>query len=199
MESRALTRNECKAIISGTDNLRNKCLAVALVNMGFRISELLQISIGDVARINKGHVVVIGQTVTVTKENLKGGKNKVKDRTVRLNSDVRNVLKQYVTKLIDEGKQLVNPLFGGRNRGGLKAITARHALRIFKAMAEIALGTSQNISTHSGRKSFANFLYQRSEHNLMLVSAALGHKSILTTSLYLKSAAAMGDELEGLI
>ena len=69
--------------------MRDKTLAVCLINTGFRISEILSLDIGSVvARITPQ--IEIAQTVTVNKKNIKG---KHRNRTVKLNSDAKNMLK----------------------------------------------------------------------------------------------------------
>jgi site-specific recombinase XerD len=59
------------------------------------------------------------------------------------------------------------------------------AYRILKSAATVATGgRPERIATHSMRKTFANDVFTRSGHNLVLTQRALGHSSVMTTARY---------------
>ena len=187
METRALTRQEIRAVLNKSDDGRDKALLVLGFNSGYRISELLSLRIGDVV-IVRGKVTV-REVVKVDKANMKGKK---KDRSIRLNTDAKNELLSYSKGLIDKGLGLDAPLFGGRKNGLKTAITRQTAWRILKSLAELALGDSEGVGTHSLRKSFATHLYLKTR-DIYRVSAMLGHAFVTTTERYIKGSIALMD------
>ena len=81
--SRPLTRSQVKAVLGITDSIREKALLTLGFATGYRISELLSLTIADVSTNG-----VIHSYVTV-----KAGNTKTKEgRTVLLNSDAKKAL-----------------------------------------------------------------------------------------------------------
>ena len=64
-----------------------------------------------------------------------------------------------------------------------RPISRVQAYRILKAAAA-ATGRPERVATHSLRKTFAQDVFARSGHNLVLTQQALGHSSVLTTARY---------------
>jgi integrase len=92
---RPLTDDEVKQVrrsFSGCYAQRNEALVVLGVACGFRISELLSLTVGDV--LQHGKVV---DRVTVARRHMKGGKaGKAESRTVRLAPEARATLSVWV-------------------------------------------------------------------------------------------------------
>jgi len=204
ISARDLNRNEVKAILSQDTPLRNKALLVVGFNTGFRISEILSLTIKDVfnGKTVRSHVTVAASNM----------KNK-KSRTIRLNSDAVKILTLWCKHLIKQGYTGDTPLFISRQTeqkqvfvqgiqkvcAVAKALTARRVNYILKELAELAGVDTTRVSTHSFRKTFAKGIYLASGRDLMKVQYALGHASITTTIKYLMFAISEIDSLvEGL-
>lgn len=168
MSSRALTKEEHLKVKDLFTSLRNKCLYILGKNTGFRISELLCISIQDVK--NKDFV-------KVTRKNMKG---KTESREVILNREAKESINEYLNSF---DSNLNGPLFKSRE-GHLKPITRFMASKILKN-AFNAAKLQGTCTTHSMRKSWAMNVYEGSNHDLIMVSKGLGHKNLSTTIKYL--------------
>jgi len=204
ISARDLNRTEVKSILSQDTSLRNKALLVVGFNTGFRISEILSLTIKDVfnGKTVRSHV-------TVSANNMKNKKS----RTIRLNSDAVKILTLWCKELIKQGFSSDSPLFISREKSRVsilvngiskicevaKAITRCQANNILKELAELAGVDTTRVSSHSFRKTFAKGIYLASGRDLTKVQYALGHSSITITIKYLMFAISEIDSLvEGL-
>jgi integrase len=92
MPAHPLTRIQVKTVLKTTPLLRDQALLTLGFQTGFRIAELLSLTVGEVTDIY-GQVKSI---ITVAKSRMKG---KQFSRTVKLNSDTQRVLSKLVKKL----------------------------------------------------------------------------------------------------
>lgn len=200
LAARDLNRSEVKAILAQDTSLRNKAILTVGFNTGFRISEILSLSISDVwtGRVVRSHVTVAARHM----------KNK-KARTIKLNSDAVKILTTYCKSLIKAGFSLNDPLFISTQKetklcviNGIekickiaKALSRFQVNRIFKELAELAGVDSTGISSHTFRKTFAKSIYIASGKDLTKVQYALGHSSITITIKYLMFAITELDNL----
>lgn len=161
---------------------RDRCLVQMGLYTGFRISELLSLRVGDV--VQGGRVL---ERVVVERKNMKGKKQ---SRDVVLNERARAALRAWLPVLYawrDNGPDLY--LFQS-TRGG--RLTRRQAGRIVANLAK-ELGLPPKVATHSLRKTFAKFIYQRGLDNwkhgeelpVRVAMKALGHRSLDATERYL--------------
>lgn len=176
--SRPLTRQQVKNVLSITDTIREKTLLTIGFCTGYRVSELLSLTVADVSTDG-----VIHSHVTVKAANTKTKTS----RSVLLNSDAKKALQALVNWLKSKGlTDKSTPLFLSRKRtasGENKAINRQQAHEIIKALFA-KIGEFGNVSTHSLRKTFAARIYEQTG-KLELVQIALGHKSINSTISYL--------------
>ena len=173
-----LTRKQVKQVLKVSSNSsRDNALLTLGFSTGYRISELLQIRICDVATATGEifHSVHVAKT--------KNGEG----RTVPLNTDSRKSLKRLVADLFKAGHDINAPLFGGRKNQGRTAIKRQQAWKIIKKLFELAnvVGSKFTYATHSLRKTFALRMKEALKGDLQKVQAALGHKSITSTIAYL--------------
>lgn len=172
--SRPLTRQQMKAVLRITESIREKALLTLGFATGYRISELLSLTVADISTNG-----VIHSHVTVKASNTKTKTG----RTVLLNTDAQKCLKTLLGFIGMDGK---TPLFISRKHGAdgaLKAISRQQAHDILKRLFAL-VGEFGNVSTHTLRKTFAAFIYEACG-KLELVQIALGHKSISSTISYL--------------
>jgi len=162
---------------SGTYATRNRSLFMLGVSVGGRISELLQLTIGDVYQ--NGQPV---KDLLFQKDVVKGKENA---RMVPVNADGRKA----IALLIDWHQQQYGsldterPLFTSRKGGGMAAMTRGQAHKVLEA-AFTQAGLNGKLATHSLRKSFAQRIYDGTG-DIYLVQELLGHQSIETTKKYL--------------
>lgn len=176
--SRPLTRKQVQAVLRVTDSIREKALLTLGFATGYRISELLSLTIADVSTNG-----VIHSHVSVKASNTKTKQG----RTVLLNSDAKKALATLTAWLKAKGLNDTAPLFVSRKHaaaGEHKAISRQQAHDLLKALFA-AVGEFGNVSTHTMRKTFAAFIYEACGGKIELVQIALGHKSITSTVSYL--------------
>jgi integrase len=172
---RPLTDEEVKLIassFSGSSAGRDRCLFTLGWNSGFRVSELLSLTVGDVLQ----HREIVDR-VTVQRRATKG---KRESRTVVLNGRAQTALRRWLGEMGDVSPG--TPLFPSRKGDG--AISRVQAHRVLKA----AVGANElqgKIASHSMRKTFAEKVYDKLDGDLPKLQKALGHASINSTISYL--------------
>lgn len=144
-------------------SVRDKALFQLGISTGFRISELLSITVKDCLQFG-----IIRDRLTVTRRHMKGN---ISGRSVALNEKA----KQALTDLNIGSYDLNSRLF---------PFTRQHAHRILKEAFQAAQVPGQ-VSTHSMRKTFAKKVYERLDKDLVKTQKALGHVSINSTVSYL--------------
>jgi integrase len=182
---RPLTDEEVKTIcrsFGGTFAARNKALFVVGHRTGFRISELLSLTVGDVQQHGK-----IVDHVTVQRRHMK---KKTEGRTVALHPEARAALSvwlEVLAKRLKGALDPVTPVFCSRVRdeaGRRRAISREQAWRLLTE-AFAANELSGKLGSHCMRKTFANRMYDLLKHDLVKVQRAMGHKNINSTVAYL--------------
>lgn len=168
MPSRALTDTEVTTILSHLDSIRDKALFILGVKTGFRISELLSLTVEDVSQKDG----TICGSVTVKRCNMKG---KNTSRTVPLHKDAKEGLLLYLKGNLELLNSAESKLFP------IKRLRAHRILRD----AAIRARVQGAVSSHSMRKTFGMNVYNRTERNIVAAQKALGHKNISSTSHYL--------------
>lgn len=186
--ARPLENAEVRAVIGqfrGRAAGRNACLFTLGVNTGFRISELLSLTLGDVIEERGG----IKQRVTVWRRNMKG---KHSSRTVVLNANARAALTSHVEAMRADG-YLTAECFLFHSTRGNKPIDRVQAYKVLRSAFRGCQLTGR-LGTHAMRKTFANGVYRsflarvsrgESIDAFRSTSKALGHKNITSTDQYL--------------
>ena len=178
--TRPLNNNEIRlvsACFDGTFEARNRGLFMLGVSTGGRISELLNLQIGDVYQNGKPVTDLL-----FDKSIVKGGEV---SRAVPVNRDGRRAIEDLIAwhgeRYPDTEKH--RPLFPSRNGRGQQPMSRRTAHDVLKIAFEAA-GLNGHLATHSLRKSFAQRLYDRTG-DIFAVQEMLGHQSVTTTQKYL--------------
>ena len=150
--------------------IRNRALIETLYATGARVSEIVQLNVGDIAKSDGG-------TITV-KVRGKGGK----ERLVPIGKFAQHALEQYLTRarpsMLKSNQQ--EALFLSEKRG--TRLTRQSAWQIVMAAAERA-GVRGEISPHALRHSFATHLLDGGA-DIRVVQELLGHSSVTTTQIY---------------
>ena len=169
---RSLTDTEIMKVLLYLNTSRDKALFIIGLRTGFRISELLSLTVKDV--YDNGTIV---DRIKVAKSNMKG---KGKSREMILHPQAKDAIKE----LIQPNMNPNDPLFQSRN-GTLKTLSRHGAHKTLK-LAYKAAGLSGSLATHTMRKSFAKNVYKALSHDLIATGRALGHEDIRNTIKYLE-------------
>ena len=168
--------------IDGRHHLRDKLLVTLGLYAGFRISEILSLTVKDVFQNG-----VVPNHVTVKRRHVKGQRE---GRSVVLHQVVKDAIITYLLGNVRLSPD--SPLF--LNQAGTKAISRQQAWNILEN-AFASCGLTGTLGTHSLRKSFAASIYERSGHCLLRTKRALGHTDIRTTEKYLSFAESEVEDL----
>lgn len=175
---RALTDDEVIKVLGnfkGKFALRDKALFILGIKSGFRISEILSLTIGDVFK--DGNFL---DRVYVERKNMKC---KREGRCVLLHPDTKAALTPWIQELLLSDASESTYLFKSRN-GDNRPISRVQAWKMLDRVFTDS-GISGHLGTHVLRKSFAKKIYSQLGHDLLRTQRALGHKSINSTISYL--------------
>ncbi len=168
-------------------------LLVVGTNVGYRITELLTWTVGQVLT-SEGD---IAHEITVTRALLKGGsgvrKRSVRSRRVVLNERARCAIHDYLASL-GRVPQPDEYLFKSR-QGDNRPLHRAQAHDILKDACRACGIDETRISTHSLRKTFVRAVYNASGHDLIRTQRIVGHSSPVVTAHYLESTQSELDEL----
>ncbi len=153
-------------------NPRNYALFTLGVNSGLRISDLLQLSLGDVIDDTQRRPKIAERIIL---REQKTGKAK----SFPLNRAARTALRRYVLALPEIHPE--RALF--RSRKGSKAISRVQAYRILTGAAKKA-GLKSRIGTHTLRKTFGYWAYKEGV-DLTFLQKILNHSSQEDTMRYI--------------
>lgn len=186
--SRPLNKQEIDKLsgcFTGRMAVRNRALFFLGSNTGFRISELLSLTLDDV--LDKDGTVK--SRITVARKNMKGKKS---GRSVILNDKGKEAITPWLEVLRGMGVWHKDD-FVFVPQSGYGVISRSHAWKVL-TKAYRAAGLTGKLGTHAMRKTFANNVY---DHLLIrasrgervdpfrATSKALGHENIKSTDQYL--------------
>jgi len=141
-------------------NLRNRLIFAFGINTGLRVSDILNLNVGDV--LNKTHVKI---------KEKKTGKLKI----FPLNNKIQNLLKDYL-----KNKNENEPLFIGKKK---KRLNRSQVYRFLNEACK-ELGLKENIGTHTMRKTFGFFFYKQF-NDVALLQKILNHSTPSITLRYI--------------
>jgi len=179
---KALTVPETISLIEAADRagsltaLRDRAILEVLYGSGARVSEVININIGDFALAN-----LEGSEVTTLKLRGKGSK----ERIVPLGSFAKLALDNYLVRL---RPQLAEKSKGSRTNTALflnsrgTRLSRQSAWQIVIAAAD-ACGLTGKVSPHVFRHSYATHLLDGGA-DIRVVQELLGHSSVTTTQIY---------------
>lgn len=173
---RPLTDAEVQSILHFLETTRNptrdKALFLLGLRSGFRISELLSLTVQDVCP--DGHFV---DRLYIARRHMK---KKMEGRSVALHPEAKAALREWVTELqAHSGPEVF--VFSNRRGGRMHRIAAWRMLK----RAYRACGLTGKLGTHTMRKTFAKRVHEKLGRDLVKTQKALGHKSVSSTVSYL--------------
>ncbi len=155
-----LSQEEVKKIFSKIDNLKHRCIIYLIYSAGLRLSEVINLKIGDV---DSKRMLL----------HIRGAKGK-KDRYTILSQGVLEMLREYYKQYVP-AEWLFEGLKGDR-------YSPRSVQNIFVKALE-ASGIRKYATVHTLRHSFATHLLE-SGVDLRYIQELLGHESTRTTEIY---------------
>ncbi|MBS7527628.1 tyrosine-type recombinase/integrase [Fusibacter paucivorans] len=158
---KVLSKEEVKAIIDVTENIKHQTVLMLGYSCGMRVSEVANLKVSDIHR-ERG-IITIRQS--------KGRK----DRIVPLSKKMAVQLERY-----EEKYHPYEWLFENQNRSG--GITSRTLQTVFNDAKEKA-GITHEATFHSLRHSFATHLLDTGV-DIRIIQELLGHASSKTTEIY---------------
>ncbi len=179
----ALSDDEYKATLASFEGryvCRDRALFVLGSRTGFRISELLSLTVSDVW--DQG-VDQVRQTVRVKRQYMKGKK---RSRTLPLHSEAREALQMWIRSARLYHSQFQNAYLFAGQKGGDRAMARQSADRIIRA-AYTRAGL-QPQGTHSMRKTFASRIWSGGFVNgdMFRMREILGHENLNNTARYIQ-------------
>ncbi len=182
---RSLTPLEERMLIAITRKMtpRDGCLVTCQWMTGFRISEVLRITVGTVLKC--GEVV---SKIGLAPRQMKGGYGKT--RWVPVVPELKREIERQLGWLRLRYELTTDmPLFPSRESdegGNFKPLSRDMARHIIKgAFKQAGIEDDGRLGTHSLRKTWARNVYKTSGNDILLLSAALNHQNIVTTQRYL--------------
>lgn len=157
-----LSRDEIGRVIAATKNFKHKILLALTYGSGMRVSEVVNVKIGDIDLLQ----------LCIHVKDAKGGKDRITIIPQKLSDDL---------KIIMSGKSTDEFLFKSE-RGG--KLTTRTAQTVFEKSLKTA-GILKPATFHSLRHSFATHLLENGV-DVRYIQKLLGHASVSTTALYTK-------------
>lgn len=153
-----LSKEEIVQLIAAIPRRRSQLLLKLLYASGLRVSEVVNLEIGDIQ----------GTTITV-----RHGKGR-KDRVTILPASLSNEIQQYI-----RDQRLTNLLFPGRQG---RSLTTRNVQAIISRAAKRAK-IQKKVTPHKMRHSFATHLLEAGT-DIRVIQELLGHSNLQTTQIY---------------
>jgi len=176
---RALTDMEVAVVsqsFGGTYAARDRALFLLGVKSGFRISELLSLTVGDVWQ--HGQFV---ERVAVKRRHMKG---KQQGRSVILHPAAKTALAAWLMELQRLGSITPEGYLFPSRKGFNRPLQRGQAHHILQEVYHTN-GLTGMIGCHGMRKTFGQKVYQATGHDLRATQHAMGHKSPASTAAYL--------------
>lgn len=158
---KVLSKEEVKAILAATKNIKHKCMLSLLYSAGLRRSELLNLKLSD----------IISDRKQIKVEDAKG----FKDRYTLLSDSLLLMLREYYQK-----EKPQHWLFEGQKIGSQYSNTSLANI-LNKAVKEA--GIIKRVTPHMLRHSFATHLLEQGV-DIRYIQVLLGHESTKTTEIY---------------
>ena len=158
-----------KSLSKSKNKFRDYCILTLFLNCGMRLSELVNINLGDI-KVETGSLKLLG----------KGNK----ERVVFLNEACISSIKNYIEKERNNIKVIkdTEALFVSIRTGN--RLGARQIQKIVQASLRDAGLSGKGYSPHKLRHTAATLLYQHGKVDILVLKELLGHVNVGTTEIY---------------
>jgi integrase/recombinase XerD len=170
--AKVLSRDEIKRVMRMADGtkhgLRDRVALALSIYGGMRVGEIAALKIGDVRGIDGRSVEVIHLTKHQTKGN--------RSRRVFLSEELQKLINTYLAHIeqLDDSRAFIR---SSRTMGHFSNVSLSSRLKSIYESVGI------KTSSHSGRRTFATALHERSV-GIKTIQHLMGHQSIQTTAIY---------------
>ena len=167
-----LSIEKCKKIINifnennSKNYARDNLIIKVFLTTGLRVSELINIKMGDV-NIFKKEIIVLG----------KGNK----ERTIFLNTSTATAIKKYIDQTYNNHFNSKMPLFLNNKK---QKFTRRQIEYIMEKAYKYAGLEEYGYTVHTLRHTFATLMYMNGKTDILILKKLLGHTSISATEIY---------------
>lgn len=176
---RPLSDKEVEGIMdsfAGQYAARDKAIFALGRYTGERISAILKVKVGDI--VQDGRIL---DHVSYQKKNRKG---KTEGRIVAIHPKAKAALMTWINLLAADNILTADDyVFQSRN-GANRPLSRIQYHKVFKEAVQANQITGK-VATHSMRKTFANQVYEKLDHDIFKTQKAMGHKNINSTAQYL--------------
>jgi integrase/recombinase XerD len=152
------------AAIDGKHKERDYAIITLFLNCGLRLSELVNINIGN---IKNDTLTVIG----------KGNK----ERTIYLNNACIKAIDTYLKVRPVNGVKDKNALFISERKQRISNKTVQHIVKKYVSLAGL---DPERYSAHKLRHTAATLMYKHGNVDIRALQQILGHESVSTTEIY---------------
>lgn len=152
------------AAIDGKHKERDYAIITLFLNCGLRLSELVNINIGN---IKNDTLTVIG----------KGNK----ERTIYLNNACIKAIDAYLKVRPVNGVKDKNALFISERKQRISNKTVQHIVKKYVSLAGL---DPERYSAHKLRHTAATLMYKHGNVDIRALQQILGHESVSTTEIY---------------
>ena len=178
--------------LTAAGRLRDRLLLVLGCGTGYRITELLSLTVGQVWDGETARTEVL-----VARRNMKGGAGvhcrAVRSRRVPLSARIQEMVAEYVATF--PSPTLPDAALFRTGRSAEAAMNRSSAFRMLAQAARDCGIDPGRIATHTLRKTFVARAYRASGCDLIKTQRIVGHRSPLTTARYLETDQSELDEL----
>jgi site-specific recombinase XerD len=165
-----LARDEISRMLSAINNLKHRTIIALMYSSGLRLSELLELRVGDID--------LAGLTVHVREG--KGRKDRITIFSGKIREDLSSIMGDR------PGGDFVFTSSQRDGRGVYPRLSGRTVQAVF-ARALVRAGVRKKASPHDLRHSFATHLLENGI-SIRHIQMLLGHKNIATTTVYTRVA-----------
>lgn len=193
MSARPLTEQEYLTLLSHFRTrkmTRNAALLVLGCATGYRITELLSLTVGQLWTGTE-----VAKEITISRRNMKGGagtyKRAIRSRRMPLSEPVRAAILEHLESIGTDQPESAFFRTSRTTTGGMDRPQAHRVL--VSGCAACGIPTNR-VSTHLLRKTFAHRIYSQTKC-LISLQRILGHRSPVTTARYLETDSAELDRV----
>lgn len=161
MLGKVLAKEEIRAMLDGTDNLKHRAMLMLAYGLGLRLGEVLALTPQDID----------SKRMTLY---VRGGKGR-KDRDLPLSGSLLALLREQSRQF-----QPTTYLFEGQRAG---AAYSERSLQLVVKQAAARAGIQRPVSLHMLRHSYATHLMEAGTDR-HVIQNLLGHSSIKATAIY---------------
>lgn len=169
-EKMYMDKDMIKAMLNTTTNIRNKAIILTIVTTGVRVSELVGLT-----RYQYEHMTGEDNREIVLKETKRN-----KERTIYINDETKNAIDNYLATRADDCDRLFVSFQNGPIHRNNLCLTLKNIAK------KAGISNWEDICAHGLRAACATIMNENGV-DIPTISKVLGHSSINTTMVYIKT------------